>query len=353
MEKRMKTLVVDREGRLSVEECRVPEYNAWQALVKTISCGICNGTDGKLIHRNFKGMPVENYPIMLGHEAVGRVVEVGSKVTSFKVGDIVMMPFCDKIGEFDTGWGGYSEYGVVYDAQACKSEGFLLNSEAFPDKAYAQTVVPEEFDPVKAAMIVTFREVLSAIKVFGIKENQSAVVYGCGPVGLTFVKFLRILGASPIIAIDKHVEDKVQTAVALGADYGLDAKDRDNVKKIRELCPGGVDYVIDAVGATDVINEAMLLIKDRGSICCYGISANTKAEIDWTKAPYNWNLRFQQMPDKVEEYLANHQVVAWLKDGIISFDDYISDIIDFKDILSAFEKIEAKQLKKKCIIRYE
>ena len=92
MSKSMKTLVVDKDGKLSVEECPMPEYNECQALVKTISCGVCNGTDGKLISRTFKGFDLDMYPVMLGHEAVGRVIEIGSKVTSFKVGDIVLIP---------------------------------------------------------------------------------------------------------------------------------------------------------------------------------------------------------------------------------------------------------------------
>ena len=91
----MKTLVVEKDGSLSVKEVSRPEYNECQALVKTLSCGICNGTDAKLIHQKFKGYGPERYPLMLGHEAVGRVVEVGEKVTSYKVGDVVLLPFVD------------------------------------------------------------------------------------------------------------------------------------------------------------------------------------------------------------------------------------------------------------------
>ena len=66
----MKTLVVNKDGSLEVKEIPKPSYNSKQALVKTISCGICNGTDAKLIHRTFKGVDMDQYPLMLGHEAV-------------------------------------------------------------------------------------------------------------------------------------------------------------------------------------------------------------------------------------------------------------------------------------------
>ena len=81
-----------------------PRYNECQALVKTIACGMC-GTDIKLIHRTFKGFPESVYPIMLGHEGVGEVVEVGSKVKGLKVGDKVLLPLCGSCpGKTCLGW---------------------------------------------------------------------------------------------------------------------------------------------------------------------------------------------------------------------------------------------------------
>lgn len=99
----MKTLVVERDGRITVHEVNKPRYNEYQALVKTIACGMC-GTDIKLIHRTFKGFPESVYPIMLGHEGVGEVVEAGSKVKGLKVGDKVLLPFVDPDPKTCLGW---------------------------------------------------------------------------------------------------------------------------------------------------------------------------------------------------------------------------------------------------------
>jgi threonine dehydrogenase-like Zn-dependent dehydrogenase len=346
MSEMMKTLVVDRDGKLSVEECPMPDFGPCDALVRTISCGICNGTDSKLIHRTFKGFPEDRYPIMLGHEAVGEVVAIGASVTGYRVGDIVLLPFAGPLGGFGCGWGAFSEYGVVSDVAAYEADGLPV-----PECAYAQTVVPKEIDPVKAAMIVTLREVLSAIRRFGIGENDDVAVFGCGPVGLTFVSFLSMLGARKVIALD-IVPEKLRDAAARGADFVFDAREPDITAKVRAICPDGVGYVIDAVGVLPVINQAMPLLKDQGSICCYGISENTTFEVDWTCAPYNWQLRFQQFPSKLEEGMVNAQILEWIAQGKIDLDDYISDIVDFKDILPAFERVEARQIAKKCIIRY-
>lgn len=348
-ENSMKTLVVDQDGALSIREVSMPSYNDYQALVKTMSCGVCNGTDGKLIHRSFKGFGLDRYPLMLGHEGVGKVIETGSKVTGLKVGDLVLLPFTDPLDGIDSGWGAYSEYGVVNDPQSIQAN--LPADPGLLGCAYAQTVLPADIDPVDAAMIITLREVLSSIKRFGIKENDSVVVFGCGPVGLTFIRFMHLLGVKPIIAFDIK-EEKIAEAKELGADYAFNSMKVNPEEAVKEIFPEGVKFVLDAVGVTAIINQAMGLICDQGKICCYGISANQSAEIDWSKAPYNWALQFQQFPSKMEEYQAHNQVMAWLESGAINLKDFISDIIDFEDIISAFEKVEKREIGKKCIIRY-
>lgn len=342
----MKTLVVKKTGELEMRDIPVPAINEKQALVKMVCCGICNGTDAKLIHRSFKGFPEEAYPLMLGHEAVGRVVETGSAVTKYKKGDIVLLPFVDadrkRYGELHSGWGGYSEYGVIHD------EGAYPEGEA-PECAYAQTIVPEYIDPVDSTMIITLREVLSSIKRFGIKEGDRVAVFGCGPVGLTFIRFLKLLGVKELIAFDV-VEEKLEEALKKGADHVFNSSVCDVKKEVRGICPEGVDYVLDAVGITAIINQGMGLIRDGGKICCYGISPKSSAEIDWSDAPYNWTLQFQQFPSKAEEGACTEQIYGWLKDGTIDLKDYISDYFPFSEVLTAFEKLEKRQISKKGII---
>ena len=117
--------------------------------------------------------------------------------------------------------------------------------------------------------------------------------------------------------------------------------------------PDGVKYVLDAVGISQIINQAMPIIADQGKICCYGISSNLNMNLDWSQAPYNWQLHFQQFPSKYEESLVHNQIIAWIKGGLIDLNDFISDIFHFDNILKAFDKLEKKEIAKKCIIRYE
>ncbi|MCM1134114.1 MAG: zinc-binding dehydrogenase [Clostridium sp.] len=341
----MKTLVVTESKSLEIREVDIPEFSERQALVRMVCCGICNGTDAKLIHHTFKGFGEDAYPLMLGHEAVGQVIATGSKVTSYKEGDYVLLPFVDEVGNdrnLKSGWGGFSEYGVIHDAAA------YPQGEA-PECAYAQTVLPDFVNPVDASMIITLREVLSSIKRFGIQKGQSVAVFGCGPVGLTFIQFMKLLGVGPIIALDV-IEEKVKEGLAKGADYAYDSTQIDVKECVRKICPQGVDYVLDAVGVLSIINQGMELIRDGGKICCYGISPHCSMELNWEKAPYNWQVQFQQFPSKVEEGECTDTVLGWLKDGTIDLKDFISDYFPFEKVLEAFEKLERREIKKKGIV---
>jgi threonine dehydrogenase-like Zn-dependent dehydrogenase len=343
----MKSLVVAANGALSIEDTTIPTINDFQALVKMESCGVCRGTDSKLIHGDFKGF--HTYPAILGHEGVGRVVEKGKHVTSFEVGDLVLLPFIENaIDGFYSGWGAYSEFAVVGDAAALIADGKGPGDPSFSEAYYAQQKVPKDISAVHAAMIITFREVLSACKRFGFQNNTSLVVYGAGPVGLAFVKFAKLLGMSPII-VSVNRDEKIQEAIAAGADYAFNTHKTDIVNKVRELCPDGIDYIVDAVGNNAIINEAMELVKYNGSICCYGISSQLQMNLDWSKAPYNWNLQFVQWPSKLEESLCHEQIVNWIQTGVLNPDDFISHVMPFEQILTAFELVESGSVRKMII----
>jgi len=339
----MKTLVVNTDGSLSILETAIPVCGDKQALVKMVACGMC-GTDTKLIHHSFKGFPSSRYPLMIGHEGVGEVIEIGKDVKGLKIGDKVLLPFVDPNDDFDSGWGAFSEYGIVHDPLAYE-EG-----EA-PEFCLAQTVLSEDIDPVDGVMIVTLREVLSGIRFFGIQPEDSIVVFGCGPVGTTYIKLLSLLGCKNIIAVD-IVDEKLQIAAGNGAAKTINSSTMDVVSEVRGVYPEGVKYVIDAVGLPAVVNQAMPLLADRGSVLCYGVPEKEEITIDFSKASYNWSVIYQQMPEKAEEGEAHDQILAWLRSGEINLKDYISDYFAFEDSVEAFEKFLDRKVLKKGIITF-
>lgn len=342
----MKSYVVyaDQTCRI-VDNMPMPRIGDYDALVKMESCGVCNGTDTKIIHGKFKG--IDQYPVVLGHEGVGRVVEKGSRVSSFEIGDLVLMPYWSDVPEgYFSGWGTYSEYNIVTDAAAQERDGIVP-----AEFSYGQRKLPGDFDPVSSAMIITFREVLSTMKAFGFEANKSLVVLGLGPVGLSFVQFAKLMGMGPVAAIDV-VDEKLERAKKFGADICINSKKQDIKETVLATCPGGVDFVCDAVGVTSFINTALELIKPDAKVCVYGISENMTQEIDWSRCPYNWELHFHQFPSKKAESDAHNQIVSWIRAGVLHPEEYVSHVIPFAEIDKAFENIKNRVPMMKMVIKF-
>jgi len=211
--------------------------------------------------------------------------------------------------------------------------------------------VPAEIDPVDAVMMVTLREVLAAIRTFGIRTDSRVVVYGCGPVGATFTKFMHLLGIDGIVVVDR-LEEKRAVALENGAGMYLNGAEIDVVSKVKEKYPDGVDFVIDAVGHESIINEGLKLIRDRGAVCVYGVPATTKLNLDFADAPYNWKLLFEQMPSKKEEDDAHAQVLEWLRNGDVVLKDYISHYLPFDEVIEGFEMLARREIPLKCIVTF-
>lgn len=346
-------LVTSDLKRKVVNDVPIPSIEPWQVLVKTLSCGICNGTDLKIAHGQFKGFGPECYPVLLGHEAVGEVVEVGEDVISYKKGDWVMYPRITKTTEngYHTGHGAYCEYSICEDWRAMRLRGIGPGTPQFNEMAYIQTIVPKDIDPIDASMIITFREVYLGAKHFGFGDGKSVIIFGQGSVGLTFIRFAKLMGLHPIISVD-IVDDKMDEAKKQGADYCINSTQEDIVSFVKELIPEGIDIMVDAVGINSLMMQGFEMIKMGGMIGIYGISPKLNMELDWTKAPYNWNIQFWQYPDFYEQMLANQPIINWIQSGALSCKDFISHYIPFDQINEAFDMVERKETTKKIVITY-
>lgn len=351
----MKSLAVTKDYKLSVVDLPMPEIGDDCVLTRTLACGVCNGTDTKILHGDFKG--ITEYPCLLGHEAVGEVIQVGRLVKRFKVGDHVLVPFLEldeqrQYHGYYSFWGGYSQYTVARDYQAMAAAGIGEGHPEFWDAYYTQQVLPPDIDPVDGVMIITFCEVLAAIRNFGFKPGSSIVVFGAGPVGLTFIRLMKLAGIGTVIAADIKA-DKRAEALAAGADHFIDSSDGELTAAVRAIVPAGCDYVLDAVGVNQVINQAMYLLKENGQICVYGISAKMEMDLSWQEAPYNWSLKFLHMPVKEEQAAALEQIIKWVRSGEIVLADYISHRLPFAEVEQAFLMIADKVSTKKIVITYD
>ena len=331
----MRGLIVDEAGKLFLaNDVPMPEIGEYDCLVKTIACGICAGTDSKIIQKHFKGY--DGYPCVLGHEACGEVVKVGSKVRNYKVGDHVLRSMLSDSEKYFSGWGAFSDYGFVSDYWAMDADGM---KDIFTGHM-AQQIVPGDIDPVKAVMLITFKEVFSALKRFGITSGMDIMVNGCGPVGLTMVNLAKAMGVGRIIASDIN-EKRLAIAKEMGADDLINAAEGNVEEQAKKIVPDGLDVFIDAVGRNELMNFGLNLIKFNGKVAVYGISPKCNAQIDWEKAPYNWDIHFVQWPTFEEEAATHEEVVKFVREGRLNLDRFVSDTFDIDDFEKGFDAIKS------------
>ncbi len=345
----MKALVAQRDGSVSIEEVPVPQIGKYEALVEVKASAVC-GTDMKILHDSLKGF--SEYPTIIGHEAVGMVVETGNKVRNLKKGDMVIMPLTpEKCGDYFSTWGAMAQYSVVGDYKTMSDDGLTVDGKRLCDFHFAQNIIPGTLDPIGATMIITFREVYSTIKRLGFKSGQNIVIYGAGPVGLTFVKFAKLMGLNPVVCVDID-DNKTSNAKEAGADIVLNSKKIDANSEIRKLFPSGADILLDAAGVPALINTNLKLVRSFGQVCVYGVTPVNEHLINWQEAPYTFDLRFVQWPSKYEEAAVHNEIITMMLDGRLDGMDFISDVFDFKDSVKAIDMFKARENQKKIVLKF-
>ena len=343
----MKALIVEKDGSVALKEVDMPQYNEYQALVKIEATAVC-GTDLKILHKEFNGFP--DYPTILGHEAVGRVVEKGKKVKYLDIGDKVLHPILyDGVSGYHSTFGAMSEYAIIEDGRAWREDGHVLDEVTYHDHSRIQFKIPQEFDSVAATMLITFREVYSSIKRLGFKAGESLVIYGVGPVGQCFIKLCKMIGLKVAAVVRR--EERAQQALEAGADYIINSAKSVAAEEAKRLFPEGVDNVLDAVGVANIINEGLNMIKPFGKICVYGVTPETELLLNWKQAPLSFDVKFLQWPDKDSEIAVMGDIVNMMKGGMLNGMDYISDVVPFENAVEGIELFLARKNKKKIVFK--
>ena len=330
----MLAVAVVEPGRVEVVDIPKPSPGPYDALVRNQVAFICNATDRKLVEGHFPNIGREQYPMLLGHENAGVVEAVGSKVRSFKPGDRVIggLLFSPTEPRFHSGWGGFCEYVFATDHAAMVADGVADEAHGWREVYQIMKKVPDDIPLEAAALLCTWREVYGGFSDFQLKKGDSILIFGSGPVGLSFTKFAKLLGMGWVGVVDP-LPFKRQRAEALGADetFTPDSPElRDLVKR-----RGPLDAVIDAVGSQAIINAGLPLIRLGGSLCVYGVVGTPSITVDKDTGPYNFNLFMHQWPTRTAESAAQAPLVEWIRSGRISHADFVSGEYPIRDVARA------------------
>jgi len=269
----MKALVFHGPGSKAWED--VPDaavQDPTDVVVRIDTTTIC-GTDLHILHGDVATVEAGR---ILGHEAVGTVTEVGPAVTSFAVGDRVLVPAITRCGRC-----AYCVKGMPSHCQTLGGIGWILGhlidgtQAEFARIPFADTslyAVPEGVSDEQAVFLADALPTGYEVGVLagGVRPGDTVAVVGAGAVGLGAVLTTGLWGASKVIAVDSN-KFRLETAIEFGATETVEVGPN-TVEEVLALTDGlGVDVSIEAVGLPQTLQTAAKLVRPGGTIANIGV----------------------------------------------------------------------------------
>jgi len=272
----MKALVLEEAMKLAFRDSPTPKPGFREVLIRVKAVGICgsdvHGMDGSTGRRR--------PPVIMGHEASGVIEELGTGVSSFRVGDRVTFDstiWCGECPYCRSGRVNLCDHrrvlGVSCDEY--RQEGAFAEYVVVPDRILFP--IPEALDFVGAALTEPVAVVAHAAALTPIQRNETLLVVGTGLIGLLLIQVLRSGHSGRIVAVDLD-QTRLDQAEKFGADHTFLATNPDLAAEIRDLTGGrGADRAFEAVGATAPIKTAVSCVRKGGSVTLIG---NLSPQID-------------------------------------------------------------------------
>lgn len=264
MEK-MLASVLHNPGDIRYEEVEVPKAVGKDVLIKVAYAGIC-GSD---LPRSQQEDGARMYPLILGHEFSGVVVEVGDKTSKTSIGNrVAVAPLIPDPESFYTKAG---EFGLSdnYNIIGTGSNGAFAEYVKVPEQHLIY--LPDSLDLKTAAGIEPATIAYHGLQRSEIIPGDTVAVLGCGSIGQFAIQCAKIFGAGKIIAVDIF-DDKLELAKKFGADEVINSKNEDVYKRINELTELGVDVVLETAGSKITQEQSINMTKKHGKIVFVGIS---------------------------------------------------------------------------------
>ncbi|MBF0707435.1 zinc-binding dehydrogenase [Alkalihalobacillus hwajinpoensis] len=265
-------------GNLDIQEKEEPAVAKDLVKIEVKYAGIC-GSD---IH-TYEGHYKVRFPVTLGHEFSGEVIEVGPNVTEFNVGDRVTSEttfyICGECEYCKSGDYNLCNYRKGLGTQ--QDGGFANYLIAHKDSVH---ILPDNVDYRSAAMTEPLACTHHAVTKTNIINGDIVVVMGPGPIGLFTAQVAKSRGA--IVLITGLTNDKVrlEKAKELGIDYVVNIQE-DNIRElVNSLTDGyGADVVFECSGAVPAAKQGLDLLRKKGQYAQVGIFANPEVQFDLEK----------------------------------------------------------------------
>ena len=334
----MKALVIEDNNILSYKNVDIPKIKSDEVLIKVKACGIC-GSDIPRVKNN----GVHFYPIIIGHEFSGEIVQIGTNVKSHFIGERVTAAPLIPCNDCENCYQGNPAMCQHYSFIGSRQNGAMAEYVAVPEK----NIIPiaDNVTYAQAACIEPITVAIHGIERAGaIDSGKSAIVYGCGTIGILTMQCLKAKGLEKVYVID--IDDyKLELAKKLGAYEVLNSTKVNITDYFAKI--GKVDYVYETAGVNFLQAQVLELAKKGGHIVYIGtahkdvtIPAKSfelilRGELNVTGSWMSYSAPFPG-----DEWKA---AAEYLQSGKIKVDEIITHKLPLNNGIKAFDALLDKQ----------
>ena len=330
-EQNMKSVVIERPGKLVIEERPRPQPAAGEVRVKVSFAGIC-GSDVHIYHGH---NPFAKYPRVIGHEFFGHIDAVGAGVDASRIGQRVVVDPVVSCGHCYPCSIGRPNVCTTLQVIGVHRDGGFSDFASVPaSNAYP---VPETVTDELASMVEPFTIAANVTAFLTPQPQDTALIYGAGPMGLTVIQVLKgVYGVQKVIVADR-IDERLAMAQTNGADWTINNQ---NQSVADVLAAEGVKptLIVDAACHPSILQEAILLASPAARIGMMGFSGETSS------------LTQQSITSKeisiFSSRLNSHrfpQVIEWMEQGKIAPQKLVTHWLPAGDVEAAMTLFEKDQ----------
>lgn len=270
----MRAVVFRGANDIRLEEVPKPKAGPGEALLRITLTTVC-GTDLHIVRGEY---PVKD-GLIIGHEPVGVIEELGAGVTGYKVGERVIVGAITPCGQCFACLSGQSsqcgrDHG--YEALGGWRFGNTINGTqadyvVVPNAQANMAKIPDELTDEQVVLLTDIASTgIGGAEAGEIKLGDKVAVFAMGPIGLCAAIGARLLGASQVIGIDGD-DGRIAFAKKMGVDIVLDYRKDNVIEEIRKITNGGVDVAIEALGTQVTFENALRVLRPGGTLSSLGV----------------------------------------------------------------------------------
>jgi L-iditol 2-dehydrogenase len=332
-------------GNIELRDVAEPTMAADEVMIEVKAAGIC-GTDIHIMHDNFPYWP----PVTMGHEFAGEIVDVGSEIEGWQVGDRV-------VGEPHTKACGHCYLCRTGNPQICpekRSPGWGIDgafTKYLPYPTHLLHRIPEGMSFEHAALAEPVGNVVTDILLNAkVEPEDFVVVLGPGPIGLMAAMAAKSEGAREVMITGTDADEalRLRTAREVGIDHVVNLQQEDPVERCMELTGGiGADLVVDCSGAPPAIKSMPQYARKLGRLCAVGLTGKRPVEFDWDAAQGKVLTLYFNMST---HYSCWEPSLSMLASGKINAEALITHVLPLEQWQEGFDAIEKMEALKVILI---